>query len=91
MRKQKNITGSRIAEARLRHRPPLTQLEMSRRLQAGGVRLDRAAVAKIENGLRGILDYEILAIAGVLGVSVRHLLPKAGGKKPMGGLAGAAS
>jgi hypothetical protein len=39
-----------------------------------GVELDRAAIAKIENGLRGVLDYELAAIACALGVRVRRLL-----------------
>ena len=73
---QKNISGPQVAAARKRHRPPLTQLDLSRRLKSAGVDLDRAAVAKIENGLRGVLDYELAGFSRVLGVSVRSLIAK---------------
>lgn len=72
----KNISGPLIAARRKSHRPPLTQLDLSRRLKVAGVDLDRAAVAKIENGLRGVLDYELAGFARVLSVSVRKLLPE---------------
>jgi transcriptional regulator with XRE-family HTH domain len=36
--------------------------------------MDRAAVAKIENNLRRVLDYELKAIAGALDVEVDWLL-----------------
>jgi HTH-type transcriptional regulator, cell division transcriptional repressor len=75
-RPEKNISGPHIAAARKRHRPPLTQLELSTRLKAAGVELDRAAVAKIENGLRGVLDYELAAFARALGTSVKSLIGK---------------
>lgn len=70
----KNITGQRIAEGRKKQRQGLTQLELSNMLSAKGIRLDRAAVAKIERGLRGVLDYEILAIAEALKLSPEQLL-----------------
>jgi transcriptional regulator with XRE-family HTH domain len=54
--------------------PPLTQDQLSVKLALQGVALDRAAVAKIENDLRGVLDYELLAFASALGVSVGWLL-----------------
>jgi hypothetical protein len=38
------------------------------------VQLDRAAIAKIENNLRGVLDYELKALAIVLSVQVDWLL-----------------
>jgi len=39
-----------------------------------GVQLDRAAIAKIENDLRYVLDYELKVIAQVLDVRVDWLL-----------------
>ncbi len=71
----KNIAGPRIAAARARHKPPLTQLGLTRRANAYGARMDRAAVAKVEVGLRSLLDYELAAIARALGVPVAKLLP----------------
>jgi len=39
-----------------------------------GIQLDRAAIAKIENNHRHVLDYELKALAKVLGVEVNWLL-----------------
>jgi hypothetical protein len=71
---RKNISGRRIAEARGRARPPLTQEELSGKLALLGIQLDRAAVAKIESDRRGVLDFELKAIAEALEVSVEWLL-----------------
>jgi hypothetical protein len=43
-----------------------------------GVQLDRAGIAKIENNLRHVLDYELKALATALVVDVDWLL---GGEK----------
>lgn len=39
-----------------------------------GVQLDRSAVAKVENNLRRVLDFELQAFAIALGVEVSWLL-----------------
>jgi hypothetical protein len=70
----KNVIGRRVAEARTRLRPPLTQDALSGRIAALGVQLDRAAVAKIENGHRRVYDFEVLALAKALNVKVAWLL-----------------
>ena len=70
----KNIIGRRVAEARRRSKPALTQDSLSGRLARLGIQLDRAAIAKIENDHRHVLDYELKALAGVLGVEVNWLL-----------------
>lgn len=74
----RNISGKRIAEARSAARPPLTQEELSGRLALLGIQMDRAAVAKVENNLRRVLDYELKAFATALDVPVNWLL---GGKR----------
>jgi hypothetical protein len=71
---RKNIIGRRVAEARQGCKPPLTQDALSGKLARRGIQLDRAAVAKIENNLRHVLDYELKALADVLGVEVTWLL-----------------
>lgn len=71
--KRKNIIGRRIAEARGSLHPPLTQDALSGRLARAGTQLDRAAIAKIENSLRRVTDYEAKAIAEALGVSIEWL------------------
>lgn len=71
---RKNISGERIAEARQRAKPPLTQEQVSVKLALLGVQLDRAAIAKIESDRRGVLDFELKAFAAVLGVTLEWLL-----------------
>ena len=77
-RTSKNNVGERIKHARLSHNPALTQDELSGRLAAVGVQLDRAAISKIESGIRHVLDYELKALAQVLGVDVDWLLSNKG-------------
>jgi transcriptional regulator with XRE-family HTH domain len=72
--KKRNISGRRIAEARNAAKPPLTQDDLAGRLALIGVQVDRAAVAKIENNLRRVLDFELKAISKVLEVGVDWLL-----------------
>jgi len=71
---RKNIVGRRVAEARYESRPALTQDALSGRLAQLGIQLDRAAIAKIENNQRYVLDYELKALANILGVDVNWLL-----------------
>ena len=73
-RRRKNIVGKRVAEARNSRSPRLTQDGLSGRLARVGIQLDRAAVAKIENGHRYVLDFELRALAQVLGTDVSWLL-----------------
>lgn len=71
---RKNIVGRRVADARRGCKPALTQDALSGKLARHGIQLDRAAVAKIENNLRHVLDYELKALAEVLAVEVNWLL-----------------
>jgi transcriptional regulator with XRE-family HTH domain len=70
----KNIIGRRMAEARKSVKPRLTQDALSGKLARLGIQLDRAAIAKIENNHRHVLDYELKALAHVLGVDANWLL-----------------
>jgi hypothetical protein len=69
-----NLVGERIKEARAGTNPPLTQEALSQKLSKLGVSIDRAGVAKIETGIRGVLDFELVALAKALGVKVTWLL-----------------
>jgi hypothetical protein len=71
---RKNIVSRRVAQARKACTPPLTQDGLSGRLARIGIQLDRAAIAKIENNHRRVLDYEVKALAAVLGVEAGWLL-----------------
>lgn len=67
-----NLVGERVKEARTKMH--LTQEELSKALNMVGVSIDRAGVAKIETGIRGVLDFELVALAKTLGVKVTWLL-----------------
>jgi len=71
---RQNVVGIRVREARTSAKTPLTQAGLSQKLGRLGVSIDRAAVAKIETGIRGVLDYEVIALATALGVKASWLL-----------------
>lgn len=50
-----------------------TQQDLCGRLARHGITMDRSAVARIENGDRYVMDYELWAIAKSLGVPVGEL------------------
>ena len=70
----RNVVCDRARLARFAFEPPLTQDQLSGRLAAKGVFLDRVAITKIENGRRCVFDFELPVLADVLGVDVRWLL-----------------
>jgi transcriptional regulator with XRE-family HTH domain len=69
-----NLIGERVKAARSKAQPPLTQEHLAKKLAKLGVTIDRAGVAKIETGIRGVLDFELVALAKALGVKVTWLL-----------------
>ena len=69
-----NLVAERVKEARAAANPPLTQEGLSKKLSRLSVSIDRAGIAKIETGIRGVLDFELVAIAKALGVKVTWLL-----------------
>jgi len=69
-----NLVGERVKEARGKAQPTITQDELSKKLTKLGVSIDRAGVAKIETGIRGVLDFELVALAKALNVKVTWLL-----------------
>ena len=69
-----NLIGSRLREARSSFSGGLTQDQLSGRLAALGVQLDRPVIAKIESGKRRVCDYEVVALAQALKVEVTWLL-----------------
>ena len=64
--------GNRVREAR--KRAHITQEKLSEKLIRLGASIDRAGVAKIEAGIRGVLDFEIIALSKALNVGVTWLL-----------------
>ena len=79
--KARNIIAGKIRQARLAFEPPLTQDQLSGRLAAKGISLDRVALTKVECGQRCVFDFEVPVIAEILRVDVRWLL----GMQAMGG------
>ena len=74
-RKAANIVGNRVRDARLKAKPPITQEDLVARLQVLGLSyIDQAKISRIESGDRPVYDYEILALAKALGISVNWLL-----------------
>ncbi|TAN39199.1 MAG: XRE family transcriptional regulator [Verrucomicrobia bacterium] len=59
----KNIVGSRVREARTQQ--ALSQDDLSGRLAKVGVPIDRAGIAKIENSMRRVFDFEVRAFSRV--------------------------
>lgn len=68
----RNLIAKRVALRR--KQLGLTQLDLSRLLSRRGIPLDRAAVAKIENQLRFVRDYELVALAKALQTNTVYLL-----------------
>ena len=69
---KKNISGERIREARLKRR--LTQADFAAQLQVVGITIERDSISRIEIGTRFVADFELMAMAKVLNVSVEWLL-----------------
>lgn len=63
-----------MKKARRDAQPPFTQERLSKQLVKLGVSIDRAGIAKIETGIRGVLDFELVALAKALNVKVTWLL-----------------
>lgn len=70
---RRNVIGERIRKARLACDPPVTQEDLTGRLAARGITIDQTAISRIENQTRYLMDYEIVAIAKALKVSVSFL------------------
>ncbi len=70
----KNVVGARVRLARLKFNPPVSQDDLSSRLERQGIQMTQTAISKLESGNRAVLDYEVIALAKVLRVSVEWLL-----------------
>ena len=52
----------------------MTQMQLAEALAKEGVAIDRAGISKIEIGDRSVYDFEVKALAKVLGVTLDWLL-----------------
>jgi transcriptional regulator with XRE-family HTH domain len=68
----KNIVGARVRALRVQNK--LTQKALASKLQLTGHDFTDLTILRIENGTRFVPDYEVKALARVLGVSYSDLL-----------------
>jgi len=71
--KYKNVVGPRVRLAREKLRPLVSQEDLSGRLAALRVRITQESISKLETGQRYVMDYEAIALAKALKVSVAWL------------------
>ena len=69
----RNLIGRRIRETRLKSKPPISQDDLAGRMAAKGITLDQTAISRIENRTRYLMDYEVVALARCLKVTVARL------------------
>jgi transcriptional regulator with XRE-family HTH domain len=69
----KSVIGERVRLARVAMRPNVSQEDLSGRLAAKGIQITQTGISKLENRQRYVMDYEALAIAKALRVSVSWL------------------
>lgn len=75
-KKDKNLIGQRLRLARLMKKPVVRQKDLLARLEINGLHLSDSAISKIESGNRSVSDFELVALADALNVSVMWLLGK---------------
>lgn len=73
---RRNVSGERVRQVRTRKR--LTQADLAARAQTTGAILEQDAISRIENGSRIVQDYELRALAEVLGVTSDWLMEDEG-------------
>ncbi len=72
MKTPANLCGPAVA--RLRRTKGLTQAELQQRCRTAGWPVARSILAKVETRKRSVSDFELVALAAALGVSVARLL-----------------
>ena len=68
----KNLIGARVESARKEQ--GMKQKELLAQLQVRGVDLCASGLSKLEGQVRYVTDFELLALADILSVSVQWLL-----------------
>lgn len=74
---KRNVVGKQVQQARKTAKPPITQTDLVARLQVLGMQIDQSGLSKIEGGRRPVMDFEVIALAKALNVSVAWLLKEA--------------
>ncbi len=68
----RNLIGARVEQAR--KGLGMKQKELLAQLQVNGVDMNASALSKLEGQMRSVNDFEIVALANILNVSVDWLL-----------------
>jgi hypothetical protein len=79
--KFKNLIGERVRVARAAMKPRISQGDLSGKLARLGVQITQTSISKIENRSQYVMDYEALAIADCLRVSIAWLFGRNVGPK----------
>ncbi len=69
-----NISGNQIYKLRKAHVPKMSQRILAEKMQLWGIDLDKNAIQRIESGDRFVTDIELIAFAGIFGVTCDRLL-----------------
>lgn len=72
-RRFRNLCGKQIAK--FRNKAGLTQEELAAKMQIAGHDYDRATLAKIENQMRSLYDWEVSLFAQVLDYPITDMYP----------------
>ncbi|MBS6861346.1 MAG: transcriptional regulator [Clostridiales bacterium] len=71
----RNLIGARVEQAR--KELGMKQKELLAQLQVNGVDMNASALSKLEGQMRSVNDFELVALANILNVSVDWLLGRA--------------
>lgn len=71
---RRNVSGERVRQKHTERK--ITQAGLAARVQCEGVALEQDAISRIESGQRMVQDYELRALAEVLGASMDWLAGK---------------
>lgn len=77
---ERNLVGARVT--RLRLEMGMKQNELLARLQTEGIEISSPALSLLEGQKRPVTDFELNALADILGVSVDCLLGREEGQAP---------
>ena len=69
---ERNLSGERIYQARKERK--LSQEKLAELMRQRGVDVDRMAISSIENKVRAVTDYELVALSDIYGVSLAWLM-----------------
>ncbi len=68
----RNLVGARVEAAR--KKAGMKQKELLAQLQVNGIDMNASGLSKLEGQIRYVTDFELLALARILDVSIEELL-----------------